>query len=185
MFRHDRERSPLKNIKQWSSEDLAHMRRLYSYCPNDGLIRSTRTAGAAKAGKPVGTLDTCGYVRVRFLKTAVFAHRLAWFLHYGEWPQGEIDHINCNKADNRISNLREATREENMRNRPGNRDSAVPYKGVSIHKATGKYLAVIGYGARGRTKTKYLGIYDTAEAAALAYSLAARQLFGEFARGDA
>lgn len=69
------------------------------------------------AGSTVGCTNGRGYVVVSFLGRKFTAHRLAWLLHYGEWPTQVIDHINRKKADNRIANLRDVTQAENLKNR--------------------------------------------------------------------
>ena len=100
---------------------------------------------ARYAGKPCGTYDDKGYLRILLQidgkKRKIRAHRLAWFIANGVLPSGEIDHINQDKADNRISNLRDVPKELNQRNgtRKGNNTSGVP--GVTWHKQCGKWCA--------------------------------------------
>ena len=98
------------------------------------------------AGKECGTIDDKGYRRIlfRFEIGSTFkirVHRLAWFIANGVIPSGEIDHINQNKADNRLSNLRDVPKELNQRNgtRKSNNTSGVP--GVTWHKQHGKWCA--------------------------------------------
>ena len=68
-----------------------------------------------KYGKEVGYLDkSTGYRYVEINGISYYSHRLIWFMHYGTWPKGQIDHINGIKDDNRIENLREATASENQ-----------------------------------------------------------------------
>ena len=64
-----------------------------------------------------GSLDKDGYIILKVKKHQFKAHRIAWFLYYGEFPEGEIDHINRIKTDNRIANLRIATRREQNLNK--------------------------------------------------------------------
>jgi len=66
-------------------------------------------------GKRAGT-NKDGYVNIQINGKFVRAHRLVWLIEHGEWPDGDTDHINRNRADNRIENLRDATRSQNMRN---------------------------------------------------------------------
>jgi hypothetical protein len=104
------------------------------------------------------------------------AHRLAWLWVYGEWPTEDLDHINRNREDNRISNLRLASRSENMANTCGRKDNALACRGV--HKlASGKYRAAISKNGK-----KYdLGIFPELREASAAYKTAQRQLYGDFA----
>ena len=118
------------------------------YDPNTGLL--------TKDGKEVGGLDTYGYRHVSIGGKLYKTHRVCWYLHYGEWPDGDIDHINEIKDDNRIANLRVATRSENMRNQS-------KIKGYT--KAHGKYQAQYCKDY----KRVYLGLYDTPEEARQAY----------------
>lgn len=101
---------------------------------------------ARYAGKECGTIDDKGYRRLlfRFSKEKTFkirAHRLAWFISFGQLPAEEIDHINQNKADNRLENLRDVPKYINQRNgtRKANNTSGVV--GVTWHKQRGKWCA--------------------------------------------
>lgn len=106
------------------------------------------------------------------------SHRLAWFHFYGEMPPPLIDHIDGNKSNNRISNLRAATKAENCRNKRIHANNTSGYKGVSWHKATGKWMASIMTNG----KTVHLGVFSDPTEAHEAYTQAARDMHGEFAR---
>jgi hypothetical protein len=88
-----------------------------------------------------------------------------------------LDHISCNKVDNRRRNLKAATRQENNRNIRSSTGSSSKYKGVSWHKATNKWHAQIKVDG----KSKHLGYFINEDNAALAYNKVARKYFGEFA----
>lgn len=88
-------------------------RKLFSYDPSTGvLMRNTERARKATRKPTAGR-----YVQINILGKSYYAHRLAWLIHYGEWPAGDIDHINRDKGDNRIANLRDVSRKENCNNR--------------------------------------------------------------------
>ena len=82
------------------------------------------------ANKAAGTMTRRGYIQVRFDGKFYLAHRLAWRLYYGVWPEFEIDHINGNPADNRIENLRVCTTAENRKNMPCRKNKTSKYMGV-------------------------------------------------------
>jgi len=110
-----------------------------------------------KAGKVAGTKTYGGYVRITVNGKAYYAHRLAWLFEYGEYPDTFIDHINRDKTDNRINNLRAATHKGNNEN--------VEYKGYVYIKNRDRYVASIMH----NYKKVYIGSYKTAEEAHRAY----------------
>ena len=98
------------------------------------------------AGKECGTIDDKGYRRILFrldgCKTfKIRTHRLAWYFYYGVLPKGEIDHINQDKLDNRISNLRDVPKSLNLRNAKMQRNNTSGVTGVVKHKQSGKWCA--------------------------------------------
>lgn len=118
-----------------------------------------------------------GYLSGRIFRKGYLAHRIIWALHTGEWPTEQIDHINGDPADNRITNLREALGSQNQYNRGKTSKNTSGYKGVYLHKKTGKWLAQIGVAGR----VKYLGYFETPLLAHAAYCEAASRLHGAFA----
>lgn len=72
--------------------------------------------GRVRAGQRAGRTNTCGHTQIGIWGRKYMAHRLIWLMVYGEWPINEIDHINGIPGDNRLENLREVTRSENMMN---------------------------------------------------------------------
>ena len=95
------------------------LKEFLDYNPYTGKFTWKKNVGKKKlVGKEAGYVNV--YVSIRFKKKLYQAHRLAWFWYYGEWPKEDLDHINSNKHDNRIVNLREATRGKNEANKPLN-----------------------------------------------------------------
>lgn len=119
----------------------------------------------------VGDIATClnnhGYLRIGLFGKRYQAHRLAWFYVHGVWPTNEIDHINRDRTDNRIANLREATRTENALNVGAHQLNSSGIKGVSWDKLCKRWRVQIRTGG----KTKYVGVYKTKEEAAIAYEI--------------
>ena len=95
---------------------IERVRELFSYDPETGIITWAKRRFGVKLGSEAGT-EHKGYKRVKVDSKLIMAHRLAWAIHYGEWPPEELDHVNRIRSDNRISNLREASHSDNMVNR--------------------------------------------------------------------
>lgn len=131
-----------------------------------------------KAGEPAEHIAHNGYYMVSYKNRRFLAHRLIWRLHYGYWPSGAIDHADCNRQNNSITNLRIATISENRHNTTKVRSSS-GFKGVCWNKKAGKWQAAIG--VRGRKL--YLGVFTDPCEASEAYVAAAKVHFGEFAKG--
>jgi len=120
------------------------LKRLFSYDPGTGLfVRLVRSAMRAKAGEIAGAKNDKGYIAIKINRKSYKAHRLAWLYVYGVWPKDQIDHINHNKSDNRIANLREATNSENQKNRFLAKNNTSGMVGVSLVRHTGKWQARI------------------------------------------
>lgn len=129
-------------------------------------------------GKKAGYVKNDGYYYIMFQRKKLLAHRIAWFKVFGRSPSGQIDHINMNRADNRLCNLREASHADNVRNRPAQSNNTSGFKGVTFHKQTRKYHASISLNNRKLS----LGYFDTGLEASQAYQTAAKEHHGEFAR---
>ena len=126
------------------------------------------------AGEPAfACMSSAGYLVGGVLRRLHSAHRVAWAIHYGEWPKQDLDHINRDRADNRIVNLREASVSLNGHNKTMKNSS--PYTGVNYYKPTGKWTARI---SKDR-KTYCLGTFSCPREAALARDRKARELYGK------
>lgn len=145
-----------------------YLREILTYYPESGLFFWRQSASTKiKVGQQAGGIDPNGYVRIRINRRKYQAHRLAWMYVHGTFPPKDTDHINRIRHDNRISNLRPATRSENKRNTGGpysNNKSG--FKGVCL-RLGGKYRASYWNGIR----NVQIGEFYTAEAASLAYAL--------------
>lgn len=149
------------------------IRELFS---SDRIWKSWNTRYAGREG--FTAVDSHGYRQSKILSQSCLLHKAIWAWHYGEWPEGEIDHINSDKLDNRIENLRIATRNQNVWNTPIRKDNTSGYKGVSKVWQSNKWQAHIDvYG-----EVKYLGVFSTAHDAGAAYEEAAIKYHGDFAR---
>lgn len=116
------------------------------------------------AGKPAGRVGGKGYREIAISGRRFQAHRLAWFLATGTWPSEEIDHINGDKADNRLANLREVSHAENGRNQPRPSNNRSGVIGVGWNATAGKWAARIKVDGWSR----FLGYFDDVSGAAKA-----------------
>jgi hypothetical protein len=149
------------------------LNELLIYEPDTGVFRWRVTLGhRGKAGRMAGAIRN-GYRLIGIDKKMYAAHRLAWVMVHGDWPDGEIDHINGDPSDNRITNLRDVGRGINLQNqRSAQARSKSGLLGASFHKARGKWRAQIAF----QGKTEYLGYFDSAEEAHTAYVRRKREL---------
>lgn len=158
--------------------DVKSLRAKFDYNPTTGVFTyKTKAARRVDIGDEAGCLNREGYRRIRFDGNTYFAHRLAWFYMTGVWPEGHIDHINGNPSDNRITNLRQASRSENLANSRVFRSGKTAPKGVR-QTQTGKWSARIQKDGT----SMFLGYFKTQDEAHTAYKSKALEIFGSFAR---
>ena len=154
------------------TQDL--LNELFYY--SDGVLYwAVDGCNQVKSGSPAGWVDG-KYKRVEINRKVYLVHRIIYMMHHGYLPEF-VDHINGNPQDNRIVNLRAATRSENNRNSAPKRCTS-GVKGVSWVRANKKWKAQLCY----EGKQHYLGLYDTLEEAAEVVRKAREQHHGEFAR---
>jgi hypothetical protein len=170
-------------VRTHPPEALVSYERLTSlmrYDPDVGeffwLVSRNCYGGGITPGVQVkGCVDRHGYKIIGIDGRRYQASRLAWFYVHKTWPVGEVDHINRNTLDNRLSNLRDALNRTLQRgNQKMRKDNRCGLKGVQWSKNEQKW--------RARCRSKTIGMFNTAEEAHEAYIKAAQKAFGEFAR---
>ena len=153
--------------------DIALLRSIFHYDATGGVLTRITARGNRRAGAQVGVMSSHGYLTVEIEGRQFGVHRVAWAIYFGCWPELQLDHIDGNRTNNRIANLREATVSQNIANsRNYERKHRLP-RGVYVQR--GRITA--------RVNETYLGQFKTVEAAAVAAREARKQLYGEFARG--
>lgn len=158
---------------------VERIREVLSYNPETGEFHWRVTLSARRiAGSLAGEVKDSGYRLIGVDGARYRAHRLAFVYMNGEWPADQVDHVNCNRSDNRWVNLRAATNQQNGANRGANRNNKSGYKGVSWNCQRGKWAAKITL----RGRQKHLGFFTDPAAAGVAYAVAAKAYFGEYGR---
>ena len=135
----------------WKARPTSHFR----------AVRDCTAWNGRYANTVAGNVTVRGYRTIILFNALHYAHRIAWALHYGSWPKNQIDHINHNRGDNRICNLRDVTGLENMKNQSLVNRNTSGVTGVSWDKRSEKWRAVIRHNYRNIT----IGIFDSFEEA--------------------
>ena len=157
------------------------LREVLGYDPETGAFTWRVTRGKARRGRDAGYRDARGYIHIRIYGALYKAHRLAWFFVCESWPESQMDHVNRDKGDNRIHNLRQATNFENQRNGDVQSNNTSGFTGVRWDKKTSKwhsYITVFG-------RQKNLGFYASRADAIAARKAGETQHHGDFAPGQA
>jgi len=148
----------------------AELMQALSYDIETGVFRWRVPSRRVSVGDVAGCVDN-GYVRIKVKQRAYRAHRIAWLFVHGEWPSDDIDHINGDRSDNRIANLRDVPRAINCQNlrraRRDNKSSGL----LGVTRDRGMWLAQISVGGRNRL----VGRFSDANQAHAAYVAAKRQ----------
>lgn len=158
---------------------LTHDRllELLSYDPDTGIFVWIKARRGTRAGSIAGSKMPAGYIQIRIDQDSYYAHRLAIFYVTKTMPENIVDHIDGSKSNNKFSNLRCVTQCENQQNRTkanrrvGGRSSK--YLGVSWKADHNKWAANI---KPARGKMKFLGYFETEEAAHNAYLIEKRNI---------
>ncbi len=153
------------------NQDTGELNWRENYSPKsrkDGLAGSVNGTGYIQIGLTIN-----GKPRI------LYAHRIIWYIVHGELPN-VIDHINMDKSNNSIKNLRSCTQQENEFNKARKKNGTSVHKGVSWHKTSGKWTSQITYNG----KSTYLGLFNCQKKASQAYKAKSRELHGEFYNGN-
>lgn len=157
---------------------LERLHECFSYNPRTGVLRwKIRPTNNVAIGSVARCINKLGYKVVRLDRRLFLVHRIVWALHYGAWPEVNLDHKNMDKTDNRIANLRLAPRSHNMANTPPQNRNGLP-KGCYKLEGRQRWYSRIQIGGKG----KFLGGFATVEEAAAAFKRAHQAAHGEFSR---
>ena len=156
-----------KKLTEITAENL---REILDYNRDTGVFTWRIAPRGHCAGAVAGCLDSHGYVVIRVAGANRKAHRLAWLHTHGELPDGQVDHINGKRSDNRLANLRVVTGQENQHNRrTAQTNGTSGFLGASLQR--GRWRAQIKVDG----KKIHIGSFDTAEEAHQAYLVAKRE----------
>jgi hypothetical protein len=146
------------------------------YEPETGVLRWKKSCGSrAKAGAIAGTINSKGYLTLKFRGFSLQAHRVAFAIYHGRWPIPCCDHINGRPTDNTLANLRECTLSDNQHNSRAPRNNTTGIKGVC--QSQGGYRAYVQ-----ANSVNYSKRFRHLEDAAAWVKQTREQLHGEFAR---
>lgn len=141
----------------------------------NGTLYRKKSLGRTKAGDKVGFVNSKGYVAVNIDKQCIAVHRLIWVMQHGEFPE-LIDHIDGNRQNNRIENLRLADKFGNAQNKRMHKNNTSGVKGVYWKKDKNKWAAQIMC----NNKPKFIGYFDSLDDANNATFLTRNELHGKF-----
>jgi len=119
------------------------LKELLHYNPETGDFTRTISRGGVMAGSIAGAFDTHGYIQIRIDRKLHLAHRLVFLYINGEFPESQVDHVNHQRADNRIENLRQVLRQDNLQNQSLYINNSSGVSGVSWSKGLRKWKADI------------------------------------------
>lgn len=166
-----------------------YIRSIFNY-KNGNLYWKKRHKGVSRKDLLAGCLRNTGYIAININGKLHQAHKLIWLYHYNEYIEDGLDHINRIRDDNRIENLRKATKSENAINKSTQSNNKSGHSGVFFRKDTGKWTAYIGKGriTKGgktiKSGRKYLGCFDLYEDALSVRIKAEKEIHGEFSANE-
>lgn len=140
------------------------LKSLLEYDKHTGFFSWKENRQKVKIGDVAGHNSKNGYCYIMIDGKSYRSHRLAWLYVYGGFPKNQIDHINRNKLDNRLENLREASKELNARNKGLRKTNKSGVTGVHWSKRYGKWVAKISALGKNYTIGRYDHFYDAVKA---------------------
>lgn len=158
------------------------LKKLLNYDPKTGIFIWKEIHSKSRhvsVGDEAGSIRSDKYSAIKLFGKAYLAHRLAWLYMTGEWPINDIDHINLVRNDNRIANLRLATKAENMRNRPIYKNNTSGAKGVVFVNGT-RWRVRVSYNG----KKIHLGYFTSLKLAKEAYQKFSIKNHGDFIHSE-
>jgi hypothetical protein len=140
------------------AHDAEYLRKLFDYDPESGVLAwKVRNSNRVHVGEVAGSTCDKGYVHVKVDGVTVKAHRIAWCIATGDWPSGQIDHIDQCRSSNVLSNLRDVSQSVNQRNAKKRANNTSGFTGVHWNKPSRKWLAQVKLG----DKQLYLGLFTS------------------------
>lgn len=156
------------------------LNELFTYDKETGKLYRKAPRKSVNVGDEVGHDNGRGYLRVSINGKSYRVHRIVFLMHKGYYP-AVLDHIDGNSHNNRIENLRPASRSQNQHNSKLAKNNTSGYKGVSYNKRANKFTAIVAH----NNKSIFLGYYNTPEEANKVVRAAREELHGSFANhGD-
>jgi len=158
---------------------IDELKAVLDYSPFSGVFNWKVSPNSRVAvGSQAGTVDFWGYRKISYKRKMYKCHKLAWYFMTGVMPDFQIDHEDGIKTNNSWINLRPCNSSNNQANSGLRKNNTSGFKGVSFIKKSGKFMASIKHNYR----LKNLGLFDSAEIAAIVYDITAMELFGKFAK---
>lgn len=155
------------------------LKTLLLYDQETGVFTNRITRSNAVVGEIAGYLHApSGYWHIMLDYRKYKAHRLVWLYRHGHWPRFQLDHINGNRGDNRLVNLRECTGSQNGMNAKLKTNNTSGYKGVYWDKANERWRPFVAVDG----KNRFLGRFKCLQEAVIIREAAAREFYGEFVR---
>lgn len=144
---------------------------------SDGNLYWKKPRKKVVVGSKAGALSGRGYMDVKIDQKIYKLHRLIFMWHHGYMPEF-VDHVDCERLNNKIENLREATASQNKWNQPVPKNNTSGIKGVCFDKTKNKWKGYVGY----QGKDKHIGNFDSIDDAKIAVEKTRGELHGQFAR---